>query len=170
MFTFELNLIDDHFDELEKRIKALSKSSGFVGYSQDQGIHEPSGLTYPHLVGILSVGYSPNNLPARPIFDIAGQTFKFKNKKMQKDLTSYFSNIKRNKAPISTEKINKNWCKAMGDEVLDIFGESPPLASNADSVIAKKGKNAPLEDTGDLKDNLGYQVNSSLTKQVKQLG
>ena len=170
MFTIELNMIESHFCELEKRIKELAKSESFVGYDQSQGIHEDSGLSYPHLVGVLSAGYSPNNLPARPIFDITHQTFTFKDSSMKKDLTKYFSDIANKSTKITTKQINENFAKDLSDEVLSIFGNTNKLASNAESTIKKKGRDEPLVDTGNLKNNLAYSVNDEAIQLVKNLG
>jgi hypothetical protein len=40
----------------------------------------------------------------------------------------------------------------------DAMGKSPPLQANSPETIAKKGRNEPYIDTGELRDNLGYRT------------
>lgn len=169
MFNIELKLLDSHFSELEKRVKELSKSSSFVGYDDTQAPHKPSGLPLPSLVGILSAGY--DGMAPRPVFDYAHMTFKFKDSSMRKDLEKYLSNIKNKSAPITVDKINEGWAKDMSDEVISIFGSSPPLEANKQSTQDRKGgRNTPLVDSGYLRDHLGYIISDDPIKLTKNLG
>lgn len=167
---FDLKVLNNNFDELEKRIKNFAKTEAFVGYGKSQGIHETSGMYYVDLIALLSAGYSGHNLPARPIFKYAMNDYDINKSILQKDLSNYFSRISSKKAPISTEKIAEHWAEDFGGYVLRIFGETPPLASNAVSTIKQKGKNSPLEDTGDLRDHLGYSINGGATKLINTIG
>ena len=169
MFTINLELLDSNLDELEKRIKELAKSSSFVGYDDTQKPHKPSGLSLPNLVGILSAGY--DGMKARPVFDYAYMTFKFKDSSMRKDLEKYLSNIKAKSAPITVDKINEHWAKDMSDEVISIFGSTPPLAENKESTQKRKGgRNTPLVDSEYLRDHLGYIISDDSIKLTKNLG
>ena len=47
----------------------------------------------------------------------------------------------------------------MKKDIHGVFGSSPPLIANSESVQEKKMGNAPLIDTGELRDNLGYKIN-----------
>lgn len=169
MINFSLNLLSDNLDQLEKRIKELEKAEAFVGYDDSQGTHEESGLNYPDLMKILSIGFSPRNLPARPIFTIAKDAYNIKSSPIEKDLNKYFSNIKNNKAPISTDKIGENWASDFGEDVLRMFGSTSHLDDNAQSVQDRKGFNAPLVKEGDLRDNLGYSTDGSPVKKLKNI-
>jgi hypothetical protein len=146
---------------------ALSKSESFVGYTLESGDHEEAEMPYVALIGILSSGYSPHNLVARPIFDIAHQTFKFKDSSLKKDLNTYFKDIKSKTPKISTDTIHKHLCRDIGEEVLDIFGDPTKLAPNAESTIKKKGRDSPLEDTLELRNHLGYIIDQDPIKLIK---
>ena len=93
MIEFNLHLIDDNLDELERRLVELSKSESFVGYSLTQGIHEKSGMPYTNLMALMAAGYSPKNLPARPLMLYAANAYPLNTSSMHKDLTKYLSNI-----------------------------------------------------------------------------
>ena len=169
MISFNLTMLEDHFDKLEKRLKDLHKSESFVGYSDSQGIHEESGLKYTDLMKILSIGNSKNNLVARPIFSMAERNYDLSKSPLKKDLKKYFSEISKTSSPISTEKIHEHWVEDFSTDVLQLFGSTPPLEGNKQSTIDKKGFDAPLVNEGDLRDNLGYSINNSTIKPVKGL-
>ena len=164
---FYINLIEDNLDQLEKRIKELEKAEAFVGFSKEQGVHKGSGLDYVDLMKILSIGTS--RIPARPIFHMAQHAYNIKSSPIEKDLNKYFSNIKNNKAPISTDKIGENWASDFGEDVLRMFGSTSHLDENAQSVQDRKGFNAPLVKEGDLRDNLGYSTDGSPVKKLKNI-
>ncbi len=172
MISFNITHLGDHFDELEKRLRALHKAETFVGYSSEQGTHKPSGLSYPHLVGILSAGFSPH-LPARPIFLVAGKKFKFQGSKVKKTLALYLKDIKTNKSDKQLKNVQKAFVRDFSKEVLDVFGDPSQLASNKPSTIAQKKVNkidSPLVDTGELKDKLAFRLNQGAIQTVKKLG
>ena len=169
MIELNLFLIDDHLDELERRIKELQKSESFVGYDISQGIHKESNMPYTNLMALMSAGYSPKNLPARPIMLYAANAYPLEDSSMKKDLTKYFTQIDKSKAPISVTQINENWVNGYAQVALMMFGSTTIFESNASRTIAQKGFNAPLVDKGDLRDNLGYRINNGTFKLVKNL-
>ena len=178
MFTLQLNLIEDHFEELEKRLKQLAKSESTTGYFIEQGKHEGTtddgkreGIYYTDLVGMLSSGWK--DTVARPIFDVAHQKFTFKDTSMKKDLTTYLKDIKAKSAKITTDKIHENFIKDLSDEIVDIFGDPSQLPSNKDSTIRQKKvtkSDSPLVDTKELRDALSYKIDGSSDKLTKNLG
>lgn len=166
----QLTMIEDHFDKLEKRLRDLENSSAFVGYDRNQsGIHEDSGLPYADLMAILSAGVSSNNMPARPIFKYVKGAYDIRTSPLKKDLTKYFSKIKNNTAPISTDKINKHWIEDIGEDVFRMFGSTSHLADNKQSTQDQKGFNAPLVNESDLRDNLGYSIDGKPIKKLKNI-
>ena len=167
----QIKLLDDNFTELEKRIRAVEKTDAFVGYDRNEsGIHEESKLPYADLIAILSAGVSSKNMPARPIFRYAMKSYDIKASSLRRDLKKYLSNIGSPTPAISLDKVYTNWAKGFSKEVLDIFGENPPLAKNSEETIARKGgRNTPLVDTEDLKDNLGYSIGDKPMKLVKTI-
>ena len=180
MFTLQLNLIEDHFAELEKRLKQLAKSESTTGYFIEQGKHEGTtddgkreGMYYTDLVGYHATGWPSGGLVARPIFEIAHQKFTFKDTSMKKDLTTYLKDIKAKSAKITTDKIHENFIKDLSDEIVDIFGDPSQLPSNKDSTIKQKKvtkSDSPLVDTKELRDALSYKIDGSSDKLTKNLG
>ncbi len=173
MISFNITHLGDHFDELERRLRELHKAETFVGYSSEQKDHKASGLSLPYLVGLLSKGYSPNNLPARPIFLVAGKKFKFQNSKVKDTLALYLKDIKTKKSDRQLENVQRAFVRDFSKEVLDVFGDPSQLASNKPSTIAQKKVNkidSPLVDTGELKDKLAFRLNQGAIQTVKKLG
>ena len=177
MFTIELNMIESHFDELEKRIKELAKSESTTGYFIDQGKHSGTekngqGMLYTDMIGYMAAGWGDIMKP-RHVFEVAHQKFTFKDSSMKKDLTNYFKDIKAKSAKITVEKIHKNFIKDLSDEIVDIFGDPSQLEPNKESTIKQKKetkRDAPLLDTQELRDALAYKINNSSAKLTKNLG
>lgn len=164
----KITIEENHIDELEKRLIALSKSKAFVGYDQSQGKHEPSGLTYPNLVAIHSAGVPSLNIPSRPVFDIAYRSYNLNTSGIKKDLSKYLSNIS-GKAPVNTDYVNKGWVKSFSTEVVNTFGDPSKLESNSDYTVSLKGGNTPLVETGDLLKNLSYSIDGEPVTLVRSL-
>lgn len=169
MINLELTMLEDNFDKLEKRLRELEESQSFVGYDRSQGEHGDSELDYVDLIKIHSIGVSSMNIPARPIFDRAYRDYKLQNSQLEKSLKKYFLRIKNKKAPISVEEIHEEWVDEFSQDVLQMFGSTSHLEDNKQSTIDEKGFNAPLVNTGELRDNLGYSINDERLKLVKNL-
>lgn len=177
MFTIELQLLDSHFDELEKRIKELASSESTTGYFIEQGKHSGTedngqGMYYTDMIGYMAAGWGDIMKP-RPVFEVAHQKFTFKDTSMKKDLTKYFKDIKSKSAGITVEKVHKNFIKDLSDEIVDIFGDPSQLPPNKESTIKRKKetkRDAPLLDTQELRDALSYKINDSDHKLTKNLG
>lgn len=165
----EINIVESHLDELEKRLMELEKSTSFVGYDQSQGTHKESKMTYPNMIALHSAGVPSKNIPARPVFDIAARSFDFKKSGINKAMKKYFKNIK-SKPLLSSEDVNKVFVKGFAKEVTNTFGDPNKLESNSDSTInRKKGRNTPLVDTKELMNNLGYSINNKSISLVKNI-
>lgn len=171
MLTLQLYEIDNNFDELERRLIELQKSEAFVGYDQEQGEHEGSEIPFTNLISLHSSGYD-DKFPARPIFEYARLQYKPETSNMKKDLKKYFTNIDIRKSKSKVDNVLEGWVEDFSDEVLDIFGSTPPLEENTESTIAQKKKNkinSPLVDDGELRDNLAYRINENALQLVKDL-
>ena len=138
-------------------MKNLQTANAQVGYFQEQGQHS-SGFSYPALMYLQEVIGVPSasGKVYRRLFEITmmlnRQTLLEQTKKnLYKQLSSL------NTDPSNTlEAFAKNAQK----EIKRGFGNSAILPPNAPSTVKKKGFNAPLVETGDLRDNLAYKIST----------
>ncbi|AGH32178.1 hypothetical protein VPHG_00111 [Vibrio phage 11895-B1] len=158
-----IKLLEDHTDNLIKRLEDLARQEAHVGLQRSQGTHEPSGLNFVDIAGILHNGNSKNNQPARPLSTIAAITYK-DDGQLKKDLRKYLSNIKSVKPPISAKQVVMNWAEKMYSHSYNMIGNPAYLASNRPSTIAMKGHNSPWEETGVLKDAWSIFINGVKVK------
>ena len=158
----------DHLPNLLKRLKALEKAGNVeIGYHPEQRDH-PSGLHPAGLYAILAEGYTPNNLPARPVMQIGMIMNPIKsNINVKKFLKQYLSKIDRKTPPIKATKLLENIGGAYVEIFRGIFG-STHLEALSPSTVAYKTRmkvaqpNAPLIFDGTLRDMISYKVNGVL--------
>lgn len=55
---------------LQQKLKKINNSKIYIGYYDDQGVHQDSGLTYVELMTIHEYGAPKANIPARPILSL----------------------------------------------------------------------------------------------------
>lgn len=156
----KLQLIDDHLDNLERRLEQLAKEEAFVGVREDQGVHEPSGLSLPDLMNIHHGGVPSKNIPARPLAEISAITFpKVKMTAFKKGLQEYLGDIHKANPPKKVDKITYTFAEDMWEHSYQMFGNLRYLESNAESTILKKGFNEPLIETSELQNSWSAWVN-----------
>lgn len=145
--------------KIEKRGKSLKKLEDHLrklkgeihgGYFNGE-IHEGSGLTLATLMTIHENGN--DHLPSRPAITLGSDDFIKINNKEFKLLT--------NKLITQVGKIDANY-NLIGESLINHirmwFGDPSKLAANAPS----KGRNTPLVDTEELKDNLGFRSTKNM--------
>ena len=131
-------------------MKNLQTANAQVGYFQEQGQHS-SGFSYPALMYLQEVIGVPSasGKVYRRLFEIT--LLEQTKKNLYKQLSSL------NTDPSNTlEAFAKNTQKVIKRG----FGNSAILPPNAPSTVKKKGFNAPLVETGDLRDNLAYKIST----------
>ena len=143
-------------EKVLKHFQTLNNLKIDVGYFSDSGQHSTAEMSYSELMafheggGVNQYGHS---VPARPLMSEAVFELEESGKKvMMSEYKNLFGQVGR---------INFN-ADALGDKMVvlsrELFGDTYLFEDNAPSTIAKKGKNSPLEDTGELRDNLGYKT------------
>lgn len=150
----------NNLKKLARMAAKLEKTYSEYGYFQEQGIHQESGLSYPYLMSIHEWGTANGHIPARKPFSIAifggGQSLL---KALKRPMAAHVRS--------ATRKVNYPV-----DQTLEIFGSvgvymtkglfgSSTLLSNAPSTIRQKGFDAPLVETGDLRDNMRYRTSEN---------
>lgn len=146
--TRKTNLIET----LQKKIKDIQKASVSSGYYPESGIHEDSGMHYAALMSLHEFGSRIEAIPARPVREITINTAVRDGKYWCDDVRNY----------LEGKKTLNSSLNSIGSELTDtaqgIFGSSPPLTENAESTVEIKGKNTPLVDTGDLRNEWTWKV------------
>ena len=166
-----IKLLEDHIGNLIKRMEALEKQSVFIGMDDSQGEHY-SGFTNVELFAYHSTGDPSNNIPARPVMDVAFTFNPIKKSPLKKDLTKYLSQINKKNAPIKVEQVTENLGKFHRQKAFEVFGDSSKLRSNSDVTQALKAAagvspaNKPLMWEGDLRQKIGYSVNGQKIKSI----
>ncbi|XAO54232.1 tail completion/neck protein [Yersinia phage vB_YenM_P778] len=137
--------------------KALAASTVKVGYSQDDGIHQDSGMTYAELMYLQEVKgvRSKDGLVRRRAFEVTSRMHsKQIINKLQKKIVQQYRSGNRD-ASFSLDVFGEE----LKDKIKRTMGDPSLLPSNAPITIKLKGgRNQPLVDTGALKDKLSYRV------------
>lgn len=153
--------LEDHFDELERRIRELAELDAFVGVTDD-GMHPDFDGTYHELMWMLHAGVSEMNIPPRPLASVAMMTFKGENI-LKRDLDRYFKNLDK-RSSVSAQDTVKPFLMAFYDHSKSIFGDTTFLEPNAQYTIDIKGFDAPLVDSGSTKATWGIKINDKRIK------
>ena len=135
-------------NKMMKHLKKITDTKIDMGYFKDSGVHS-EGMSYAELMNIHEYGI---DVPSRPLLHIASDMIR-SNITMQ----NYSAPIKRfigsyEGSDVNTETIGSE----MRREGSDIFGDSQLLLPNSPNT---NNPEHPLEDTGELKANLGSRVN-----------
>lgn len=144
-------------EKLKKHLMKLQKEKIEVGYF-DGEIHQGSGMPLATLMALHESGVPSENIPSRPVFAIGYEELL---PSRNKDTKLYIKNIvgqvgrMDNNVNILGEHY-RDWLKA-------IFGDVGVLESNSQRTQAEKGRDDPLVDEGELRDNLGYRTTSNKT-------
>ena len=165
MFNIKINLEEDMFKEIEKRLTDMKGHSVKIGMFAEQGTHKESGMSYVKLFKYLSDGDPSIRMPPRsPLHTVAGLV-PFKSSPLKKDLARYLSNLK-GKAPITVSDMLQNTGAFYRNEVRSVFG-SPLLAAKAISTkIKSKSPNTPLIETGDLASKVAFKVDNQSPDEI----
>ncbi|AUR94296.1 coil containing protein [Vibrio phage 1.193.O._10N.286.52.C6] len=159
-----LSKMSDNIDELVSRVEKLQKVQASVGVTREDGIHEPSGMTYVDLHWLHHAGSSKNNLPARPISSIALMSFNGEPL-IKKSLDKYFSNLNKRNGGGSAGDVFKPYLKGLLDYTQNyVFGSVSKLAPNSPYTVKMKGKNSPLQDTNQLASQWKVRINGKVIK------
>lgn len=168
-FDIELELLEDNFNELERRIRELERHTTYVGWFAEQGQH-PSGFSYVDLATLHHNGVPSQHIPPRPLADIAFNSFNFSASPFKDDLSKYLSNIS-SRSPVSAEDVFKPTAIKFGEHMQSIMGDPSKLKSNSkftQRIKASMGldPNSPLVMEGDLRDNMSYKIGNAVAQKV----
>lgn len=144
-------------------MKNLKKANAQVGYFQEQGRHS-SGFSYPALMYLHEVVgiQSSSGKVYRRLFEITMML----NQRSILEQTKKNLFIQLNKLDIDPTNTLEAFSKNTQKAIKSGFGNSSILPPNSPVTVKQKGFNAPLIETGDLKDKLAYKV--STKKGVKK--
>lgn len=153
--------MSSNLDELINRMERLQKTTGSVGVTVEDGIHEPSGMLYTDLHWIHAAGSSANNLPPRNVALVAKISFNGEDI-LRKGMDKYFSNLNK-KGAMKPEDVFKPYLEGLLDYTKNyVFGSTTKLAPNSPYTISLKGKNSPMVDTGQLMDAWKVRINGKV--------
>lgn len=149
------------FDKIRKSVKDIHQENVQVGYFAGQGQHA-SGLSFPALMAIHEFG--TDDIPKRPVFQITAFGAKpQKSSRIKSAIRNWSSNLTgRADAKLLLDTIGKYYQK----ELQSLFGDTSALASNSPITIRIKGRDEPLVDSGELRDNLAYR--NSIDEEIKK--
>lgn len=140
-------------ERLLSSARKLNANELAVGYFADQGVHPGSQMTYPELMYLQEVKgvRTADGVVHRRLFETTANIYR------QEILSTIRGSLKRNFSsnPKQVYTDTGNLIKA---RLTDGFGNLAIMPGNAASTVAKKGFNAPLVETGDLKHKLQSRV------------
>lgn len=142
-------------NQLISNMKKLNKATASYGYFSEQGTHDSSGMKYAELMHLHEVVgvVSGNGLVQRRPFEIAlMRNTGTMSQEISKNLKGYLKGV------YSLDGMLSQSAKFGVDITKAIFGDTSQLPSNRPATIAKKGRNEPLVDTGDLVNNMAYKT------------
>ncbi|CAH9012393.1 putative coil containing protein [Vibrio phage 424E50-1] len=163
MIPIGIKLMEDYTDNLRNRLEALEKQEVLVGVTEQEGIHEPSGMSYVDLLKLHSAGVPSMNIPSRDVAEWTLLTYT-KHKELKQDLTKYLDHIDRRQPPVPTKEVVKRWSESMWRQGYDMFGNLNYLEGNAERTIDLKGFDSPLIETGSLRDSWSIYINGVKVK------
>ena len=149
------------FDKLRKYLKELSGESVSVGYFSDQGTYPSKKNTqnwsYAQLMAYHELFADQNGVQLRPIF---GDVSRRDVAKIRKNVREIYAkqlvgSYKGNKTASPKRTLNLSG-QFLASLVKRRFGMRS-LPRNLPSTIQKKGFNAPMIETGKLRDSLSYK-------------
>jgi len=152
-------------DKIRSNIRKIDGERVEIGYFEEQGLHN-SGLSYSTLMALQEFG--TDEIPHRPVFQITAfgnppqknARVKSAIRNWSKALLNKDNNKDNSKQLLDT--IGKTYQEAL----LSLFGDTSMLTPNAPLTISLKGRDEPLVDSGELKDNLSYR--NSIDKEIKK--
>lgn len=132
---------------LRNKLKEAHKNEIYIGYFNDQGVHEESKIRYVDLMTIHEFGATKSNIPPRPVLNLTqeGGEFSAQDRVAIKDA---FRGVFVKNIPLS--RAYNDVGSYYREKAYNIFGSS---------VLAptKKGNN-PLIMTSDLRENIQYRT------------
>jgi hypothetical protein len=166
--TAKITKKSNKLDEMVKQLMLIHNKKVEVGHFAEQGVHSKTGLSYIEMMKLHHTGYQISAfqfVPPRPVLDVLG--FKIRNLKnitLRKIIKNW---SKREFNLFSHKKLLEDLGIAIGKIERGIFGNTSLLESNAPLTIAIKGKDAPLVDTGELKNKVAFKT--SIDNTVKEV-
>ena len=142
-------------DKLQRMMSDLTSSNVKVGFFADQGTHPTAKMSYPSLMYLQEVKgvKSRNGKVRRRAFEIT--------MRMQKNqlLSSVQLTLKRQLVGSGNmNTVKESFGNQTKKAITSTFGNSSLLQPNAPSTVKRKGFNAPLIETSDLKNKLVYRI------------
>lgn len=142
-------------DKLKNTLREMKSMSLKVGYFADQGLHN-SGMNYPSLMYLQEVTgvHSKSGRVHRRAFEV---TMMAHRRELIDTLTGKLKGAISSGA--SVMPAYEAFCQKTQKEIQNTFGDSGLLPANSPATIKRKGFNAPLIETSDLKKHLTYRIN-----------
>ena len=144
-------------EKVLKHFQSLDDLEILTGYFEEQGNHqgaasEGNDISYVDLMEMQHFG--TDKIPSRPLLSISAGELK---RGYDKDLFRFCKDAcgQVGRLPSNSKKIGRE----MRDYSKAIFGDVGAMDSNAPLTQALKGgRDEPLVDTGELRDNLAYKT------------
>lgn len=137
-------------ERLVKHLRRLTNSSVEVGYFSETGTHSTAKIPYAELMKMHEDG---EGVPSRPAMWIGSSEL------IRGTHRAFDTIVKDSIAQVG--RLSPNLNKAadyMVSTIQDVFGDTSLLLSNSERTVQLKGKDAPLIDTNELRDNMDKRV------------
>lgn len=162
--NYKVEGLDKVLKDLDKIDKEFSKAPRLtVGIHKAEGAKKVGGdansLTLAKVAVINHFGSKDEKIPARPFLDVALEDADAKEK-MQKAFKQGYKGTKDLKGAM--EALGAMASSIISEYIVNL--REPP---NAPSTIAKKGKDDPLVDTGQLARSITYKVEERRSRKGK---
>jgi len=149
-------------ENLLKQLKDLEKESVEIGHFQEQGQHTGSKMSYPGIMRLHHTGATIKTtgvvIPPRPILSILEFRLQGSGPQLKQAVKDWA------KKSLSRES-SLNLLEDIGKSVVvmekDIFGDPSLLTPNSENTrkrVGVDGPDAPLVDTGSLRDKVAYRT------------
>lgn len=144
-----------NIERLIKKIQLLKNSSVESGYFIEQGVHSTIGLTYTELMRKHEWGFG---VPQRHL-RLSASNIVSSSPQNKKELKNY----------LYTNQDMDTYLNLTGSRITNVaqslFGViTAEVPSNAPyTILLKGGRDEPLVDTGELRDNWAYRTSSNLS-------
>jgi hypothetical protein len=144
-------------DKLKAALAKLAKAEVFVGVPEDHSVRNSGEMTNAALVYLHTNGSALQKIPARPIIEPAIEAAD--NKALiTKELGNAARSLMDQQLAETTQHLDK--AGMLGREAAQRWFTDPRngWAANTPLTIARKGSDAPLIDTGQLRRAMDYLV------------
>ena len=137
------------FNRIMRDLQKLDGMEVVAGMLRDSG-KASNGASYVDIATWNE--YGTRRIPSRPFIRISADTNKQAWAKMAQQCVN---DVIDGDSPIEAAKVVGH---RMVEDIRKVFGDTSKLKANAPSTIAKKGRNEPLVDSGEMRRRVNFRI------------